>query len=181
MMEKRLASQPARWYAVYTKARFEKKVYNDLLLKGIECYLPLKKEKRQWSDRIKEVEEPLIRGYIFVRIKLKFYYDVLVVPGAISFVRFDNQPAVIPDSQMEDLKLFMLHEAAQVNVTSERISKGDIVRVIDGPLKNVTGEVAQIRGRRRLLLRFRALGYCVYAEIGLNKIETVKEECRKVG
>ena len=54
-----------KWYAVYTKSRFEKKLYSELVNKGIECYLPLKSEKRQLSDRVKIVEEPLIRGYFF--------------------------------------------------------------------------------------------------------------------
>ena len=37
---------------------------------GIECYLPLVRERREWSDRTKEVETPLLPGFVFVRVTL---------------------------------------------------------------------------------------------------------------
>ena len=58
-----------KWYAVYTKPRWEKKVNSLLLQKGIEVYCPLNKVRRKWSDRIKTIEEPLFKSYVFVKIK----------------------------------------------------------------------------------------------------------------
>ena len=52
--------------AVYTRPRAEKKVNGRLEEKGYTTYLPLKKTKRQWSDRVKIVELPLISSYVFV-------------------------------------------------------------------------------------------------------------------
>ncbi|HEV7622062.1 MAG TPA: transcription termination/antitermination NusG family protein, partial [Flavisolibacter sp.] len=48
-----------KWYAIYTRPRWEKKVNGLLIQKGIESYCPLNKVRRKWSDRIKLVEEPL--------------------------------------------------------------------------------------------------------------------------
>ena len=48
-----------KWYAVYTRPRFEKQVGQRLLEEGIEAYVPLIKTMRQWSDRKKVVELPL--------------------------------------------------------------------------------------------------------------------------
>ena len=45
-----------KWYAVYTRPRFEKQVGQRLLEDGIEAYVPLIKTMRQWSDRKKVVE-----------------------------------------------------------------------------------------------------------------------------
>ena len=56
------------WFALYTKARAEKKLGLALDRLGIENYLPLISEKRQWSDRVKVIESPLFKSYIFVRI-----------------------------------------------------------------------------------------------------------------
>ena len=56
------------WFAVYTKSRNEKKVYERLIDEGYEAYLPLQKRLKQWSDRKKWVEEPLLRSYVFVKI-----------------------------------------------------------------------------------------------------------------
>ncbi len=178
-MRQNFAKQPYRWYAVYTKSRAEKKVYEELERKGIESYLPLKAERRQWSDRIKLIEEPLIRGYVFVRVSNKEYYDVLVIPGALRYVCFEERPAVIPDHQIEDLRLFMQYIDSDLEVTSERIRKGSMVKVVNGPLKDVRGEVVELRGKRRILLRFDSLGYCIHIELGAGKVEPLVENQKK--
>ena len=179
-MKNAYVKQLYNWYAVYTKSRAERKVYSELVGKGIECYLPLKSEKRQWCDRIKTVEEPLIRGYVFVRVSYKEYYDVLITAGALRYVCFEGKPTAIPDCQIEDLKIFMKCEGSKVEVTSERVRKGDYIRVITGPLKNICGEVVEIRGKRRILLRLGSLGYCIHAEFGMNKVELIRKSERIV-
>lgn len=168
--------QPYRWYAVYIKYKMEKKVYEALKRKDIEVYLPLKREKRQWSDRIKIIEEPLLWGYLFVRVSNKEYYDVLVIPGALRYVCFEGKATPIPDSQIEDLKLFLQFANESVVVTSETISKGDLVKVCYGPFMDVHGEVVEIRGKQRLVLRFSSLGYCVHAELRAEKVEIIKKK-----
>ena len=62
------------WYAVYTKPRSEKKLADRLNEHGIEAYLPLRKTLKQWSDRKKMVEEPLITSYVFVNITNENYF-----------------------------------------------------------------------------------------------------------
>ena len=178
-MRQNFTKQPYRWYAVYTKSRAEKKVYDELGKKGIERYLPLKAERRQWSDRIKLIEEPLIRGYVFVRVSNREYFDVLVIPGALRYVCFEERPAVIPDCQIEDLRLFMQHIDSGLEVTSERIRKGSVVKVVSGPLKDVCGEIVELRGKRRILLRFDSLGYCIHIELGAGKVEPLLIENQK--
>lgn len=165
-----------RWYAIYTKSRAEKKVYAELEKKGIEAYLPLVKKERNWSDRMKVVEEPFLSGYVFVRVSFGRHYDALVIPGALRYVSFGGKPAPIPDYQIENLKIFIAANDQSMEVTSERIHKGDKIRVTSGPLADVNGEVVEIRGKRRILLRFDTLGYCVHAEMGINKIELLKED-----
>ena len=164
-----------KWFAVYTKSRAEKKLHAELIKKGIETYLPLLKIKRQWCDRVKIVEEPLLPGYIFVRVSNKEYFEVIVTPGAIRYVCFEGKATPIPECQIEDLKVFLECGGQDLEVTTERIRKGDIIRVVNGPLRNVSGEVVEIRGKRRILLRFDSLGYNVHAEMGVNKVEVVKK------
>lgn len=48
------------WYAIYTKSRFEKKVHRDLQQSKFQVFLPLVKEIKKWSDRIKTVSVPLL-------------------------------------------------------------------------------------------------------------------------
>jgi transcription antitermination factor NusG len=58
-----------KWYVLQTRSRFEKKCFDLLLLQGITVFLPTRKLKKQWSDRIKEIESPLFPGYIFVKFE----------------------------------------------------------------------------------------------------------------
>ena len=65
------------WYAAYTKSRTEKKILARLLAAGFEAYLPIRRKRHQWSDRLKWVEEPLIKSYIFIRVNEKDYYNAI--------------------------------------------------------------------------------------------------------
>jgi transcription antitermination factor NusG len=168
------------WYAVYLRYQTEKKVNGELCAKGINCYLPIKISKHQWSDRIKAIEEPLLPGYIFVRVSMKEYYEVLLAKGALRYVKFENRPAVIPEKQIQSLKIFVESDHCGIEVTTIRIAKGNFVRVVKGPLKGAVGEVAEVRGKQRLLLRFDKLGYCVQVDLDSNKIKMLKDRiCRE--
>jgi len=78
------------WYAVYTRSRAEKKVLAELEAKNIECFLPLQKQLRQWKDRKKWVEVPLIPGYCFVHINRIDYDRVLHINNVVSYTIFEN-------------------------------------------------------------------------------------------
>ena len=57
-----------KWLAIYSRPRWEKKVNQLLVEKGFESYCPLNKVRRKWSDRMKIVEEPLFKSYVFVKV-----------------------------------------------------------------------------------------------------------------
>jgi len=78
-----------------------KKVRERFQQSGIEHYLPVQMVTRKWHDRLKKVEQPVLTGYIFVRILPEEASKVLMTYGAIAFVREQSRPAVIPDSQIE--------------------------------------------------------------------------------
>ena len=66
-----MASPNDCWHVLYTKPRNEKKVAERLSSAGYSVYCPLQKVRRQWSDRLKVVEEPLFKGYLFIKIEEK--------------------------------------------------------------------------------------------------------------
>jgi transcription antitermination factor NusG len=67
------------WYAIFTKPRSEKKVHQRMLDQQIEAFLPLVKTVRQWSDRKKTVEVPLISSYVFVYLPENDLYKTLLL------------------------------------------------------------------------------------------------------
>ena len=167
-----VGKQP-RWFALYTRSRFEKKLSKLLAQKEVECFLPLTKRLQQRSDRKKWVEFPLIPSYLFVRITEKEHYLVLNTPGAVSYVCFEGQPVAIPEEQILHLNNFIANKSQSLEVHFGNLSQGDWVEVVSGPLKGVKGEVVEIRGKQRLLLRFESLGFCVHAETSMNELKAI--------
>lgn len=163
-----------RWYAIYTRSRSEKKLYIELEKKGIEAYLPLKKELRVWSDRKKWVETPLFTSYVFVKVSEREYYNAINSCWAARYVCFESRAVPIPDSQIESLKLFLEDTKRNVELTQNSLQKGDHLEVTLGPLKGVRGELLQLRGQHRIVLRFISLGCCVHADISMDEVKRLK-------
>lgn len=141
-----------KWYAIYTKPRAEKLVYQRLLEADIEAFLPLQKTIRIWSDRKKMVEKPLLSSYVFVRTNFKYFPQVYKTNGVVKFISFEGQPVSIPQKQIDNLRL-IIDSDAEVEVTSERFTQGDCVEVINGSLIGLTGELVKIGTHNRVVVR----------------------------
>jgi transcription antitermination factor NusG len=96
-----------RWFALYTRSRHEKVAERELNKKGFETFLPLRKVVRQWSDRKKTVEEPLFKGYLFVRASLSQRWSVLNSAGVVRFVTCGNEPAEVPEKELWAIQRFV--------------------------------------------------------------------------
>ena len=88
------------WYAVQTMARHEKAVSRCLRAEGLEEYLPLYKVEREWSDRLKSLELPLMRGYLFCRMEAGQLRSVLRVPGVVHVLGYGSGPVSVPESEV---------------------------------------------------------------------------------
>jgi transcriptional antiterminator RfaH len=160
----------SKWYAVYTRSRAEKKVLKNLQEIGIEAYLPLIKTLRQWSDRKKMVEVPLFPSNIFVKIRDNDYRKVLETEGAVAFITFERKKVAIPDKQIIAMRT-MVETGMDVEATTDHLRKGDVVRVGSGPLRGVKGEVIEINGKQRFVLRI-DIGYTLV--VALQGVELIK-------
>jgi len=140
----------------------------------VNCYLPLKRELRVWSDRKKWVEIPLFTSYVFVKVSEREYHQAINSIWAVRYVCFGGKAVPIRESQIEALKCFLADRKRDVELTSRDLKKGDQLEVTTGPLKGVLGEVLQIRGQHRLVLRFKSLGCCVHADISLDEVKRSK-------
>ena len=157
-------SPTLQWYPVYTHPRAEKKAYAALINKGIEAYLPLQKRQKQWSDRKKWVEEPLIKSYIFVRIADNEQAGVLITKGIARFIYFSGRITPMPDRQIDELKLLMA-SALDLEVTEENLQPGEKIKIKAGPLKGLTGEMIAYRSQKQLLLRLESLGCSIIVNV----------------
>jgi transcriptional antiterminator RfaH len=162
-----------KWYPIYTKSRFEKKTVLELERKGITCYLPLMKVAKQWSDRKKIVEEPLLKSYLFVYISAKEYQEILITKGFSRFIYFSNKIAHIPEKQLNDLRL-LLANADELEVLEYNISLGEKVLIKAGPFKGIIGELVSFKNKKILVLRIENLGFSITINTSLAFIEPIK-------
>ena len=170
------------WYAVYVRANSEKKLFDSLVEKNIECYLPMRRVLKYWSDRKKWVEEPLFKCYIFVKVSYKEFFSVLNTTGAVCYVSFGGRAQSIPETQINNIKAFLAQSEHEITLSHERIQKGVLVEVLHGSFKGIKGEVVNILGQSRLLVRIDSMNCCLYANINKEEVALLEtKELSKLG
>lgn len=160
-MEKK---QSNNWYALYTKSRAEKKVLEQLTQMGIEAYLPLKRVLRQWSDRKKWVETPVISSYIFVKIPEKEYRRVFEAHGVVAYVSDKGKAAAIPSHEIEAMRR-TIENNLDFSMEASRLEKGQLITVTSGPLEGIKGEVLEVQGNKKLHLQISHIGYTLVVDL----------------
>ena len=163
-----------KWYAIYTRPRFEKQVAQRLEEQQIEAYLPLVKTMRQWSDRKKLVEVPLFNSYVFVHIDRSQYDLVLQAHGVVKYISFEGKAVPIPTNQIDNLKI-IANSNEDVETTWERRRKGDRVKVIAGSLKGLIGELITDGDRKKVLVRIDSLEQNLTVQVHSSLIESIME------
>ena len=162
-----------KWFAVYTKPRWEKKVHALLQEMGTESYCPLNKVHRKWSDRIKIVEEPLFKSYVFVRVCEEEKTQVRMVNGVVNFVYWQGKPAVVKDKEIVAIRKFM-NEYEDVEVTVLAIKPESEVVVEQGALMGKRGTVKRVLNRKVEVL-IESIGFRLIAYVDKSKIKVVEK------
>lgn len=160
-----------KWLAVYTRPRWEKKVNQLLEEKGVERYCPLNKVRRKWSDRIKVVEEPLFKSYVFVKVNDDDRTEVRMTPGVINFVYWLGKPAIIKEKEINAIKRF-LDEYENVEVRSIEIKIDQRVKINAGPMMEHEGKVLNIKNKTATVA-IDSLGYILIATIDKRKLISI--------
>jgi len=162
-----------KWYAISTRAKHEKKVHSQLTQKGITSFLPLQTFYRRWSDRYKEVQEPLFSCYVFVKIALQQRLQVLQTDGVVRLVSFNGIPATIPDDQIQAIKKIL-----ENNYQIERVdylTPGQKIEVRQGPLKGTRGILVEVKNSHRLIIRIDSIMQAISVNIDYRDIKLINE------
>ena len=142
---------------------------------GVENYLPMQREIHKWSDRRKIVVRLIIPHIVFIRTDELTRREILrSVYGVHAYMmdRATGRPAVVPDHEMKAFRMMVEHSGAPVAMNSEPLVKGDLVRVISGPLSGMEYELAEVHGNKCIVTRIDFLGsaFVEFAESNLEKI-----------
>ena len=164
------------WYALYVHSRAEKKVHALLLDRGYEAYLPLISQMKKWSDRMKKVEEPLFKSYLFVRADIRKYFDVLDIPGVVRFVSFEKKAVVVPQNQINAIMKYCNDYTGEESKPQEiELHEGQLVRIVSGAMTGLIGRLAPIDNKKRLIVYIESVGHYLPINISRTKVEPVIE------
>jgi len=142
----------ARWYAVQTMPRHEKKVALELVAKGIECFLPTVSSLRQWSDRQRVIVEPLFAGYVFTWFvpMASNRVALLRTNGVVGLVGERGSGTPIPESEI--LFIRQLLESRSPIAPHPFLNVGQRVRVRGGSLDGLEGILQSVKGNQSLIV-----------------------------
>lgn len=163
-----------RWYVIYTKHRWEKRVFSVLRDKGIESYCPLNKVLRKWSDRLKMVEEPLFKSYVFVKITEDQKASVRLTNGVVNFVYWLGKPAVVKDREIVTIKKF-LDQYENVEIEKLELKPDEKVHIISGVFMDQEATILSVT-KYKVRVVIESVGYALIANLDKSKVSTFKKQ-----
>lgn len=170
-----VANVPPRWYVCRTRARAEKRVDRLLSSRGIESYVPVVEQVRQWSDRTKRIGFPLFPGYVFARFRLALIHELLGTPGIVTVVQVNGHPTPLRDEELESVRVLVcgLNRTGELPKPVQYVEVGEEVIVTRGPFVGVRGVLAEVRGRTRVVVRLSVLRQAVSIELPRGCVQAV--------
>ena len=166
-----MSALASHWYAIYTKPRWEKKVHALLTEKKIESYCPLNKVRKKWSDRMKTVEEPLFKSYVFARVTGEEQTQVRMTAGVMNFVYWQGKPAIIPAREIEIIRKF-LNEYENVTAEPIQLKEAGRVTIRQGLFMDHEAKILKIEGNRVKVV-IESIGYSLVASIDKKNLSTL--------
>ena len=165
------------WYALQCWLRKESQIAAQLEDQGLECFLPKYRSMREWSDRKKEVEQPLFPGYLFCRFEYTQRRPVVVTPGVLQIVGCGRTPMPIEDREIEAIQI-----AVESGIPSQPwpyLEVGERVRIHTGKLSGLEGILVNFKGHHRVVLSVSLLQRSVALEVDLSWVTSLEKRSEK--
>lgn len=147
-----------KWFVLYTKPQHEIKAAKALEKMGVRSYCPVFNQLKQYSDRKKKVEMPLLRSYVLVKIEDKDRNRVFNVPGIVRYVFWLGKPAIVREEEIELMEKNLSGVYDRVSISN--IKKGTNYTIPTGPFKGQDGKVVNLF-KNRIKLELPSLGILV--------------------
>lgn len=167
----------ATWYALQVRSRKESYVASQIQGQGFECLLPTYKNIRKWSDRMKELEQPLFPGYLFCRFDFQNRRPVITTPGVLQIVGYGKTAIPVSSEEIQALQL-----AVSSGIPKQPwpyLEVGQRVRVNYGTLTGLEGILVNVKGNHRVVLSVTLLQRSVAMEVETSWLSPVKESARE--
>jgi len=145
-----------RWYVIHTYSGYENKVKTNLehritsMDMGDKIYqvlVPTEEEIEIKNGKRHPVERKVFPGYVLVEMIMgdDSWYVVRNTPGVTSFVGSGNKPTPLTDGEVRAILRQIKLDAPKYKVA---FTKGEAVRVTDGPFTDLHGVVDEVNPER---------------------------------
>ena len=145
-----------RWYVIHTYSGYENKVKTnlehriqsmDMGDKIFQVLVPTEEEIEIKNGKRHPVERKIFPGYVLVEMVMgdDSWYVVRNTPGVTSFVGSGNKPTELSDTEVRQILRQIKLDAPKYKVA---FTKGEAVRVTDGPFTDLHGVVDEVNPER---------------------------------
>lgn len=165
------------WYALQVRSRKESYVASQISGHGFEVLLPTYKSVRKWSDRVKELEQPLFPGYLFCRFDFQSRRPIVTTPGVLQVVGYGRTAIPVSDEEIQALQLAVSSDVPKQSWPYLEV--GQRVRVGYGPLTGLEGILVNVKGNHRVVLSVTLLQRSVAMEVEVSWLSPLKEPARE--
>ncbi len=153
----------SRWFALTVGPSHERRAERALLNAGFEAYLPTYRVRRQWSDRIKNLDAVLFPGYVFCRFGYEDRLRVLSAPGVRSVVTAGKDPAPVAEEELTAVRTLLASGCPLLPWPFLRIGQKVVIR--DGQFASLRGMIVRAKDSWRVVVSVEALGCSVSIEV----------------
>ena len=142
------------WYAIHTYSGYENKVKShleariasmDMRNKIFRVIVPMEEEVEIKQGQRRTVQRKVFPGYVLVEMIMsdEAWYVVRNTPGVTSFVGSGTRPVPLQEHEIKSILKQVTKETEKPKAKIS-FSKGQSVRVIDGPFTEFIGTVSDI-------------------------------------
>jgi len=160
------------WFLFTCKPREDDRAELNLKNQGYTCYRPMIQVQKKRKGKQIIVEESLFPRYIFVQLAdgIGNWRSLLSTRGIAGVVRFGEQPTVIPQAMIDEIKANETH-LNQSDTPLQGLRIGDKIRITSGPFEFLEAIYQQNKGEDRVLVLLNILQQPQLIELASSQID----------
>lgn len=155
----------------YTLPQCERTLQTKLQRSGVECFLPMRRETRNWTDRQKTVDVPVFPNYIFIRTTMAKRFELLLNRELVKYVTFGDSPATMRDDEMDMLQLVQQDDADTAIVPQhQRLLPGNRVTINTGKFAGAKGVLIREEERNKVVVELTAVRHLIKLHVDASQV-----------
>lgn len=161
------------WYVVQTQLRGEETAARNLRRQGYETFWPRYRRLVRHARRRHEVLRPLFPGYVFVRLDVDVcrWRSINGTLGVRCILGDGLRPRAVPEPIMAEI-LSRTDPRGEVRLLTKGMVPGQAVRLVEGPLADVTALLEEIGDEERVTILLSVLGRPVRVKVSLADLQS---------